>query len=90
MERVRIFISGRVQGVLFRDFAQRMASSLGVTGWVKNLPDSRVEVLAEGKEEKINQLIESLRQGPQLARVEDLDVKREEYKGEYSGFHITW
>ncbi|HZX11414.1 MAG TPA: acylphosphatase [Acidobacteriota bacterium] len=90
MERARIFISGRVQGVLFRDFTQRMASSLGVTGWVKNLPDGRVEVLAEGEKSKINQLIKNLRQGPRMARVEDLDVEWEEYKGEYSGFHITW
>jgi len=90
MERARIFISGRVQGVLFRDFTQKRASSLGVTGWVKNLPDGRVEVLAEGEKDKINRLIEKLRQGPRMARVEDLDVKWKEYKGDYSGFQITW
>ena len=90
MERARIFISGRVQGVLFRDFTQRRASSLGVTGWVKNLSDGRVEVLAEGEKDKIIELMENLKRGPRMARVEDLDVEWEEYKGEHSGFHITW
>jgi len=90
MERAKIFISGRVQGVLFRDFTQRRASSLGVTGWVKNLPDGRVEVLAEGEKDKIIELMENLKRGPRMARVEDLDVEWEEYKGEHNGFHITW
>jgi len=90
MERAKIFVSGRVQGVLFRDFTQRWASSLGLTGWVKNLFDGRVEVLVEGEKDKINQLIGKLREGPQRARVDDLVLNWEEYKGEYSGFHITW
>jgi acylphosphatase len=90
MERAKIFISGRVQGVLFRDFTQRRASSLGVTGCVKNLSDGRVEVLAEGEKDKIIELMENLKRGPRMARVEDLDVEWEEYKGEHSGFHITW
>jgi len=90
MERAKIFISGRVQGVLFRDFTQRRASSLGVTGWVKNLSDGRVEVLAEGEKDKIIELMENLKRGPRMARVEDLDVEWEEYKGEHNGFHITW
>jgi len=90
MERAKIFVSGRVQGVLFRDFTQRWASSLGLTGWVKNLFDGRVEVLVEGEKNKINQLIGKLREGPQRAQVDDLVLNWEEYKGEYSGFHITW
>lgn len=90
MERARIYISGRVQGVLFRDFTQRWASSFRLAGWVKNLSDGRVEVLVEGERDKIDQLISKLRQGPQMARVDNIDIDWEEYKGEYSGFHITW
>ncbi len=90
MERVRIFASGRVQGVLFRDFTQKWASSFGLTGWVRNLPDGRVEVLVEGKRDKIDQLVDKLRQGPQMARVDHIDMNREEYRGEYSDFRITW
>jgi len=90
MDRARIYISGRVQGVLFRDYTQKWASSLKLTGWVKNLPDGRVEVSVEGEKDKINQLINKLRQGPRMARVDDVNIEWEEYRGEYSGFHITW
>ncbi|MBD3413921.1 MAG: acylphosphatase [Candidatus Aminicenantes bacterium] len=90
MERARLMISGRVQGVLFRDFTQRWASSFELKGWVKNLPDGRVEVLVEGDKDKINRLITKLRKGPQMARVDDIDLDWREYKGEYSDFRITW
>jgi acylphosphatase len=90
MERASILISGRVQGVLFRDFTQRWASSLGLKGWVKNVVGGRVEVLVEGEKDKINQMIGKLRQGPQMARVDDVELEWQEYKGEYGDFRITW
>jgi len=88
--RAHIFVSGRVQGVFFRDHTQRWASSLKLTGWVRNMYDGRVEVLAEGEKEKIEDLINKLKAGPPMAHVEEVDVSWEEYKGEFKDFRITW
>ena len=88
--RAQIFVSGRVQGVFFRDHTQRWASSLGLTGWVRNVWDGRVEVLAEGEKDKIEDRISRLRQGPPLARVDNLEVNWVDYTGEFKDFRITW
>ena len=92
MSKVRIhaFVSGRVQGVNFRYHTRNVAQKLGLTGWVRNLPDGRVEVIAEGKEENIGKLIKFLRRGPFLARVDNLDIKKEGYTGKFSGFGIRY
>jgi acylphosphatase len=87
--RAHVLVSGRVQGVFFRDHARRWASSLELTGWVRNLWDGRVELLAEGERERIDDLIARLEQGPPLAAVENLDVAWEEFKGEFSDFRIA-
>ena len=89
-KRAHIFVSGRVQGVFFRDHTQRWASSLGLTGWVRNLYDSRVEVVAEGEGDKIKELIANLRQGPPMADVTNVEVIWEEFMGGFDGFRITW
>jgi len=88
--RVHIFVSGFVQGVFFRDHTRRWASSLGLTGWVKNLWDGRVEVVAEGDQEKIEALLARLKEGPPSARVEKVDVTWEEYRAEFPDFRIAW
>ncbi len=88
--RVHIFVSGRVQGVFFRDHTRRWASSLGLSGWVRNLVDGRVEVMAEGEKEKIEDLIGKLREGTPQSWVEDVETEWAEHKGEFSGFDITW
>ncbi len=88
--RVHVFVSGRVQGVFFRDYTRRWALSLGLTGWVKNLWDGRVEVVAEGEEEGIQALLARLREGPPGARVDNVAVTWEEYKAEFSDFRIAW
>jgi len=88
--RARIVVSGRVQGVFFRDHTQRWASSLDLTGWVRNLRDGRVEALAEGDKEKIEELISRLEEGPPLAHVENVEVSWEDYKGEFGDFRITY
>ena len=89
-KRAHIFVSGRVQGVFFRDHTQRLANSLNLTGWVRNLRDGRVEVLAEGDKENIEDLIKGLKQGPPLARVKKVDVEWGDYKGEFEDFRITY
>jgi acylphosphatase len=63
---------------------------LNLTGWVRNLRDGRVEVLAEGDKDKLGELISRLNQGPPLAQVDNVNVKWEEYKGEFEDFRITW
>ena len=88
--RAHIFVSGRVQGVFFRDHTQRWASSLNLTGWVKNIRDGRVEALAEGDKEKIGELIIRLKEGPPSAQVDRVDVNWEDYKGEFKDFRITY
>lgn len=88
--RVHIFVSGRVQGVFFRDHTQRWASSLSLTGWVRNLIDGRVEVLAEGGKENIESLISKVRKGPPSSQVGSVDVDWGEYIGEFNDFRITW
>jgi acylphosphatase len=88
--RAHILVSGRVQGVFFRDHTQKWASSLNLTGWVKNIRSGQVEALAEGDKEKIEELISRLNEGPPLALVEKVDVNWEEYKGEFKDFRVTF
>lgn len=86
--RVRILVSGIVQGVFFRDTLRKKAVSLGLTGWARNLPDGKLEAVAEGDKVLVEELIDFARQGPPLARVEKVEVGQEAYKGEFSGFEI--
>lgn len=88
--RLHAYVSGRVQGVFFRDFTCNEASYLGLTGWVKNLLDGRVEVLAEGEKEDLEKLLTKLKQGPPGARVKNVEVIWEDYLGEFHEFRITW
>jgi acylphosphatase len=70
MATQRIIVSGRVQGVSYRDWTVRTAKKFGLVGWVRNLSDGRVEILADGEEDAIGQLVEACQEGPPLARVE--------------------
>lgn len=88
--RVRVFAGGRVQGVAYRFFAEKFAKAMGITGWVRNLPDGRVEVLAEGMEENVEGFLGRLRAGPRLARLDSFDVRRESATGEFSDFRVVF
>jgi len=88
--RAHIFICGRVQGVCFRDYIRQYACSFSLTGWVKNLVDGRIEALVEGEKEKIEHLIEKMKEGPPLSWVNDVEVEWVQYKGEFTDFRITW
>ncbi len=91
MRRVHILIKGLVQGVGFRAFVRRHAKRLGVFGYVRNLPDGfTVEVVAEGPDEAIEQLIDIVRRGPPGAVVEDVDVEYEEPRNEFTDFEIRY
>ncbi len=78
MKCVHLIVSGRVQGVFFRDNTRRKATELGLKGYAKNLPDGNVEVVAQGDEEKLNELIDFIKQGPGIARVENILIKHKE------------
>lgn len=84
----RFLISGRVQGVGFRYFTETAARREGVHGWVRNLPDGRVEAAAEGEAEAIERFERSLRQGPRGARVDRVEVDDDVPAGRESGFSI--
>jgi acylphosphatase len=85
-----ILIEGRVQGVGFRDYAQRRASRLGLHGYVMNLGDGRVRVHAEGARELVEELVRQLRSGPPAARVERVDVRWVPPTGRFTGFAIRY
>ena len=85
----RFVITGRVQGVGFRYYTQDAALREGVTGWVRNLPDGRVEALAEGEAEAVTRLERAVRSGPRGARVDRVYVDVEEPTGAYGTFSVT-
>ena len=84
--RVHLFVSGRVQGVFFRQKTKQQAESLSVNGWVRNLSDGRVEAVFEGEAEAVKALVEYCHQGPSSARVENVEVNYENHRGEFSDF----
>lgn len=88
--RVRVFADGLVQGVAYRFYAEKYAARLDITGWVRNLPDGRVEVLAEGTAEHIEMFLERLKEGPSHARIDSFDVRREPSTGEFGGFRVVF
>jgi len=88
--RLRILVSGIVQGVGFRAFTQRLAESYGLRGWVRNLPDGRVEVLAEGDEEVLFHFVRDLWRGPRLAEVRKIELLREESDEPLLDFRIRY
>jgi acylphosphatase len=84
----RFVVSGRVTGVGFRYFTQNAASREGLSGIVRNLPDGRVEAIAEGDAESLTRFEVALRRGPSRARVEHLEVDALPVAGNYLGFSI--
>lgn len=85
-KRLRAIIHGRVQGVGFRFFACQEAKDLGLTGYVRNLPDGTVEVVAEGEESALQRFLELLKEGPRLAHVTRVDTSWSEPTGQFSYF----
>ena len=88
--RAHVYISGRVQGVFFRAFTSEKAMQLGLTGWVKNLSDGRVEAIFEGEEEKIEEVIARCREGPPHSVVRNVDVRWEKPTEEFSSFIVSY
>ncbi len=83
-----VLISGDVQGVGFRDFTRQTAEKMGICGYVKNLPNGKVEAVLEGSEAHLGEMMEELRVGPQFADVTDVKIEKRKFTGEYKGFEV--
>lgn len=83
------YVSGRVQGVWFRQSTKEMADSLGLTGWVRNLDDGRVELIAQGEDQAVRQLEAWLNQGPELATVAEVASSVVSLSEQYETFNVS-
>jgi acylphosphatase len=88
LRRARVVIDGRVQGVFFRDSCRREAAAAGVSGWVANRPDGRVEAVFQGSPDAVAQMVEWCRHGPPRALVTAIQVTDEDAVPAESGFRI--
>ena len=86
--RAELRISGRVQGVWFRQSTKQTAETFAVNGWVRNCPDGSVEAVLEGEKSSVQQVIDWCRQGPQQAQVDDLQLAWQPASGEFSRFEV--
>lgn len=89
-KRAHVYVSGRVQGVFFRATTRDEAHKREVTGWVKNLPDGRVEAVFEGKEDDVQEMVDFCHEGSGPAQVSDVEVEWKEYQGEFSSFEVRY
>jgi acylphosphatase len=89
-KRIHIFIVGRVQGVFFRQSTRVMAIKNNVTGWVKNLNDGRVEIIAEGETQNIDNLIIWCKTGPANSRVDEFELSEENFTSEFENFEVRY
>ena len=88
--RAHILVSGIVQGIFFRAHTKNAAQNLDLVGWVRNLRDGRVEIVAEGTKAALEQLLSWCHKGPPHARVDDVNATWNEATGEYTGFEIKY
>lgn len=88
--RAHLIISGRVQGVFFRMETHKTAGKYGVSGWVKNKRDGKVEAVFEGDKVLVEKVVEWCRQGPPFSMVDNVKLEWEPYTGEFSGFSIRY
>ena len=86
--RAHVLITGRVQGVFLRAYTRDAARLIGVAGWVRNLPDGRVETILEGEKSRVEKVIQFCQKGPPGAYVSNVQVNWEEARGEFQTFEI--
>ena len=89
-KRIRIFVTGRVQGVFFRQSTRVMAIKNNVNGWVRNLDDGRVEIVAEGEKQNIDNLTNWCKTGPANSRVDEFEFSEENYTDEFENFEVRY
>lgn len=88
MKTIEIIVSGRVQGVYFRAFVKKIADKYDITGFARNKPDGRVEIIATGKQEKLDPFITSCHKGPLLAKVSQIQINNSSTIKTFSQFDI--
>jgi acylphosphatase len=88
--RAHVIVTGKVQGVFYRAETASKAKQLRLAGWVRNLPDGRVEAIFEGDETNVQKIIDFCRRGPPNAYVVDVNVRRQEWKGEFDDFEVRY
>ena len=89
-QRIRIIVTGKVQGVFFRQTLKAIARKNGVSGWVRNRKDGRVEAILEGDMSGVGRLVEWAHGGPANARVEDVEIRNEEYASKFAEFDVRY
>ena len=89
-KRIHIFVTGRVQGVFFRQSARVMAIKNNVNGWVRNLDDGRVEIIAEGKDQNLGNFANWCKTGPANSRVDEFELLEENTTGEFEIFEVKY
>lgn len=88
--RAHVIVTGKVQGVFYRAETASKAKQLSLKGWVRNLPDGRVEAIFEGEETDVRKIIDFCWHGPPNAYVVDVDVRQQEWKGEFESFEVRY
>jgi acylphosphatase len=86
--RAHVYIEGRVQGVFYREWTKAKAEDLGLTGWVKNLEDGKVEAVFEGEKKKLEEMLAECKKGSRLSKVKHIDIIWETATREFSGFSV--
>ena len=89
-KRIHIFVTGRVQGVFFRQSTKVMAIKNNVKGWVRNLDDGRVEIVAEGETQDIDNLAHWCKTGPANSRVDEFELSEENISDEFENFEVRY
>lgn len=90
MVAYRVFLSGIVQGVGFRAYTKTLAESYGLDGWVRNMPDGRVEVFVQGNKDTVWDFLKKLSEGPPLSKVELMEIRKEVIRDEERGFSVRY
>ena len=90
LKRIHVFVTGRVQGVFFRQSTRVIAIKNNVNGWVRNLDDGRVEIVAQGKEQDIDNLTNWCKTGPANSRVDEFELKEELIAEEFENFEVRY
>ena len=88
MERLQLTVYGKVQGVSFRYFVRKNALNLSLAGYVKNLENDKVFIIAEGEKENLNKLLEACKKGPPSSNVKKLDINFSDAENEFNSFEI--
>ena len=89
-KRIHIFVTGRVQGVFFRQSTRVIAIKNNVNGWVRNLDDGRVEIIAEGEKQNIDNLVTWCKTGPANSRVDEFELLNENFTGKFENFEVRY